>query len=413
MARIKVRYFTERSGALKPDGTRAMRYFWQPSKALEAAGFALKRLDDNRAIALQEAEAENAKLDRWRAGQKDAVPAEGKGTLAALIVDYRKSDEYRELKPKTRVGYEWALRVIGEWGGDVAVPLISRKRCKVFHNAMKETAPAKARLVFAVLRLVMEHGVREEWIESNPAAGHRFKRVKAKKGLLWSREAIEAFVALADAVGFHSIGTAVLLNEWLGQREGDLIELPRAAWQSGRGIVDVSQSKTGADVLLPLAMVPHLVARIEAELVNRERTIARHGGTILPVTLLVCETTGRAWTESYFQHTLKDIRTLLTADADERDWPGEDAAERLAAIRQRLHNRPDLIAELAELVFKWLRHTAVTRLAEANVDLPGIASITGHSLRRVAEILDIYLVRTGKLARMAFAKRIEAERSGT
>ena len=45
-----------------------------------------------------------------------------------------------------------------------------------------------------------------------------------------------------------------------------------------------------------------------------------------------------------------------------------------------------------------MRGTAVTRLAEAECSAAEIASITGHSMRDVGAILDVYLARTGKIA---------------
>jgi len=45
---------------------------------------------------------------------------------------------------------------------------------------------------------------------------------------------------------------------------------------------------------------------------------------------------------------------------------------------------------LAELQFRHLRHTAVTRLAEAGVSDSRIASVTGHSPRSIVSIIDRY-----------------------
>jgi integrase len=61
-------------------------------------------------------------------------------------------------------------------------------------------------------------------------------------------------------------------------------------------------------------------------------------------------------------------------------------------------------AGIAGLTFHDLRGTAVTRLAEAECSAAEIASITGHSMRDVGNILDIYLARTGKIALAAIAK---------
>ena len=55
-------------------------------------------------------------------------------------------------------------------------------------------------------------------------------------------------------------------------------------------------------------------------------------------------------------------------------------------------------AKITGLTFHDLRGTAVTRLAEAECSAAEIASITGHSMRDVGAILDMYLARTGKIA---------------
>jgi hypothetical protein len=59
---------------------------------------------------------------------------------------------------------------------------------------------------------------------------------------------------------------------------------------------------------------------------------------------------------------------------------------------------------LAKIRFMWLRHT---RMAEAVCELPEIAAITSHMLASVVDIIEHYLVRTGKMARSAFKKRSE------
>lgn len=51
----------------------------------------------------------------------------------------------------------------------------------------------------------------------------------------------------------------------------------------------------------------------------------------------------------------------------------------------------------------------MTRLAEAGCDVPEIASITGHAEASALQIMKRYMVRTGKTARLAFQKRLDAE----
>jgi len=61
-------------------------------------------------------------------------------------------------------------------------------------------------------------------------------------------------------------------------------------------------------------------------------------------------------------------------------------------------------AGIVDLHFHDIRGTTVTMLAEAGCTLPEIVSITGHTLRRVQDILDKYLARTSKPAESAIAK---------
>lgn len=60
-----------------------------------------------------------------------------------------------------------------------------------------------------------------------------------------------------------------------------------------------------------------------------------------------------------------------------------------------------------------LRRTAMVRRAEANCATAVIAAITGHTIKTCETIIDRYLVRTGALARVGFAKRLERERNET
>lgn len=53
------------------------------------------------------------------------------------------------------------------------------------------------------------------------------------------------------------------------------------------------------------------------------------------------------------------------------------------------------------LQYRDLRRTLIVRLAEAGVDLPGIAAVSGHKIETCKKILETYLPRTGKMASAA------------
>jgi len=369
MANLKIPYLVARGNR---DGTR--RFYWQPWTALRAQGWKTVPLGADEGRAIAEARRLNAELEAWRRGERPAerdatVPAVG--TLDALIAAYKASDAYLAKAPKTRKGYAWAMDILSAWSGDVPVRVLDGDDVKEFHKQLRARTPAKADAVITVLRLVLQFGV-PKWRPDNPARMLNLKRHRRRRSEdeLWTAADIRAFVAEADRMGLHSVGTAVLLNEWLGQREGDLIALPRAAYK--RGEILFQQSKTGARAPLPAGAVPKLKRRIAAELARQKRR------KVEGLALILSETTGQAYKEDNFRHVFARIRA--------------EAAKK----------RP----RLAALQFMTLRHTAVVRLAEAGCSIPEIAAITGHSLKSVETILEHYLVRTRQLAKSAFAKRL-------
>lgn len=402
----KVRYLTVRKAA----PGQLPRYFWQPSGQLRAEGWALRRVpfDWHRYLdpvalegaAVADAMKLNAQLDEGRlATPPGLAPAAPRAapTLSDLIVLYKLSPDWTGLAAKTQRGYLQCLGKIEAWGGDVPVRSITAQRFQRLLTTMSHT-PSYRNAVARVVRLLLEFGRRRGFLDINPAIRPGLSS-PAPSALIWPRDAVIAFVATADRLGRHSIGTAVLLNEWLGQREGDILRMP---WHFMRnGTLWIRQSKTGAGVALPIGMVSHLVTRLEQE---RARQIVRAGtDKPLPLGIVVSEQTGLAYKEDHFRHAFADVRAALAKarpDGFQIDhlMPGRDVRD------------PGAFTLAADkLTFMNLRHTAVTRLAEAGCDAGQIATISGHSQATVQTIIERYMVRTATIARASFQRRIDAE----
>lgn len=351
-------------------GRNGPRYYWQPSRALARQGWRPFRLADDFDQAVAQARARNAELAAAHLAAAGRTAADRR-TVRAMVAAYQQSRWWRTLAPKTQRDYHHHITAILAWAGDDPVQSVTPQRIQGWYEHLFAHAPHAANARVRVLRLVCSAGRRLGYLTVNPAE---------KPGLttpprcapvrIWTPQQVQAAVAAADAAGWHSIGTAVALNEWLGQRRGDLLRLPRTMVRDG--VVRIRQSKTGAPVELSVGTVPHLVARIAAELASqRDHQGPAHAAT----TLLVCETTGRPWSTDHFSRAFRSI-----ADAAGGD--------------------------LANMRFAWLRHTAVTRLAEAGCEIPQIAAVTGHRLATCSQIIDRYLVRTGAMAREAFERRL-------
>lgn len=369
MATFRIRYLTTRP---RLNGT--VRHYWQPSSDLVAAGWKVQTLSDDPAQARIEAERYNADLDRWRE-KLGGLPIDAKeGSIEALIENYKNSRRWKALAPKTRFNYEYNFRVINKWCGDSPASAISPKLVQKFYDSLQDKTPAKAAGVVRVMRLLLQHGIREDMFSLNAAARPGIKN-RAKKGTPWSAEAVAFFVTAADELGYFSIGTAVKLNEWLGQRKGDIITMPLTAYKGG--CLHLKQSKTGAEVVLPVDSVPELKARLDAQIEHNKKAA-------IPSTVLITGTDGQPYSEYWFTHVIAKIRDKAAA-------------------------KEGAPAGIGKLIFKDLRHTAVTRLAEAGCPTPMIASITGHSFRTCEEIVDRYNIRTTKMAGEGFRLRLAAE----
>lgn len=422
MARMNIRYLTVRTVP-----SQLPRYFWQPSAKLRKAGYRLQRvpLDWERftdvvaleAAAIARAQALNAELDDSRAAaaiasvRPPAAPAQR--TLGELITHYKQSRDWLGLADKTQRGYLQCLGKIEVWGADAPIRSIDATRIQRLIENLRAT-PSYANAVARVLRLLLEHGRRNGFLQINPAIRPGLTST-APTGLIWPRGAVTAFVAAADRLGRHSIGTAVLLNEWLGQRQVDIRRMP---WHVLRnGTLWVRQTKRGAGVALPVNMVAHLVTRLEQEKVRHAERTARFAledeatfqrtGTRpnrpASLTMIVNEATGLPYKEDHFRHCFADVRAAAAEDVPEgfeidHLMPGRDMLDPKA-----------FTVKMEQLTFMALRHTAVTRLAEAECDNSLIATITGHSQVTVSTIIERYMVRTAKMARLAFQRRVDAE----
>lgn len=388
---MKIRHLVVKKGAAGP------AHYWQPAAALRAYGWRARRLSDDRADAMREAERLNADVDAWRQGQvaADAPPAAGvrarradpaRGSVLALIVDYKASRWWQKLAPRTHRDYAWCLDLIEQWAGDQPARAITPPAVEAFyqglvrrvegrgkHRRVIET-PARAAAVIRVLRLLLQVGIRLGYVTINAAAKPSISLERQREPVLWSAAAVQHMAATADRLGWRSIGTAILLNEWMGQRVADVLGLP--PWSVDGGALVLRQGKTGRRVSLPVHLVPHLVARLTAE--------AERPGAVRSLShLLLHDNTGQPWRLFTFVHAFAEIR--------------EEAARTMQ--------------ECAGLQFRELRHTAVTRMHEAGLDALAIATITGHRPGTVQAILDRhYLVRTAAAAEAAFSRRLAHER---
>lgn len=412
------------------DGSR--RHYFAPKQADRRHGWATVRLHDrfDRPIRddLAAAEACRAVADiyrRWRAGedgygpwridrlgrvveQPARRPRKGKlykpGQVGAMVADFRAHDLYtQELSAKTQGDYDDYLGLLVEQFGELQWPRLSAavaRKWLVGRALAGGASGAHAcyrtcRAFFNKVRLVYEDpdhpGIVPEG--QNPFASLNLS-LPSSNPLPWPREAVRAFLELADQEGEPSLGDAMVFMSWLGVRRQDWLDWPADFFD--RPLVAFQQAKTGVPNVIPWDQVPELVARVAAA---RERQLA----SAVRSTKFFTDRDGTPWTNAQaFRKAFNRLREQLAATYPSfptRYYVGLVAGDALAV-------------PTTKLTIRTLRHTCVTFNFDAGVPAELIRGITGHAADEIEDILKHYRARTADQAAAALQLRLDHEAKG-
>jgi len=351
MRRMPVRYLVT-----KPRKGR-LAYYWQPTTKLIAAGFVVERLPNDKQAAIIRAETLNAKLDAFYAGPMQEPAGPRPWSLAALSDLFQTHHTFTGLAERTQRDFAYAIKPALAVMGDERVTNISRRFIMTWvSDQIKTRGPANARNAGAALRRLMTFGHNQGWIGINQATDLDLP-TPPSRARVWSLAERDQFVLAANSAGHPSVGLAVMLGWYLGQRPADLRTLTWSAYDGTA--VALRQRKTGQPIKVPA--LPELRRLLDAA--PRQS-----------VQIVVSEETGRPYRESAFQHEFARIR----------------AAAGLAD----------------DLQFRDLRRTLATALGEAGCTDDQIRAITGHQTR---EVVAVY-VRPNNAFADAAMKRLEGAR---
>ena len=251
----------------------------------------------------------------------------GDGSVAALIRDYRSSDEFLALKPKTQHDYLRMLSILTPIDHHPA-DAVRRRHVR----ELRKTLAGKGRsqqLFSQVASLLFNFGVDNDYCENNPAA-HMRRPDRAKAYKAWTEEDCAAFERSQPA---RQALTAYMLGRYTGQRRGDVLKMARNAYDGTLIAVKPSKTERHSDDNEQLLIPAHM--RLKAYLAALPKNAL----------LFVVDDAGRAVEETTFS---KDFRAALNA------------------------------AGLKHLHFHGLRHTAGMALAEAGCTEKEIMAVLGH-----------------------------------
>lgn len=340
MATVQVRYITRRVG---PNGREY--WYWQ------RRGFPLKRLPDDTAKRLFEAE----RLNSWADAKRGRKARQADDSLSRLVRSYEDTDRYQDLAKGTHIYYDRKLRDIIRVWGDLPVSFLTRKAVVDFVESYQ--TPGERKKAAAVLYNLFDLAVYRGWAEANLAKGLRLK-TPPRRDAVWSQDDCDAFLAQCGEMAWpvwqvRRVALYFTLLRFTAQRPGDVSAMTWGQYKGGT--IKLVQQKTKKLVEVPCHR------DLRAVLEDQDRTtihmLARPDGQPLP------------------SHRLRDL------EAEVRRAAG------LSAVQMRD-----------------LRRTAMVRMGEAGAEIHQIAAVSGHSIETTKQILETYLPRTVEMGKAAIAR---------
>ncbi|WP_157971110.1 tyrosine-type recombinase/integrase [Pseudogemmobacter bohemicus] len=170
--------------------------------------------------------------------------------MSRVYVDTGGRKAQRRQSP-CRAGSPWDQKGIIERfraeHGDKRVVQLERKHLQKLVSD-KAATPAAANNMLRMVHLLMRHAVELGWRGDDPTQGVRKVRNKTEGFLTWEEDHIAAFEE------HHKPGTrahlALVLLLYTGQRRSDVVRMGRQHVR--KGILSITQQKTGQDVHVPL-----------------------------------------------------------------------------------------------------------------------------------------------------------------
>lgn len=292
-------------------------------------------------------------------------------TVADLLEDWQRSDEFKMLAPASRDSYNKACDAIlyrpltraesAEHRAKVkaakllGLPLperefeplaqtppsaIDKPELRAFYNYAKRTrGHHQALSMIAILSAAFTWGQESvDWrLKSNPRIGMDFERPDGRVVLVPIHE-FNAWVAAADAIGKSSIGDSFYLGLFTGQRQTDRLMMRDESESVGRHAF--RQSKTGE--LVDIKEAQQLTARLDASRLRIAAIKLRLGLREVPREFVINEDTGTGYDESTYRHWVS-----ISRDVAVFGWPAH--LDRNQAINRALDAATELRQREAEL----------------------------------------------------------------
>ena len=196
----------------------------------------------------------------------------------------------------------------------------------------------------------------------NPCTNMNLEHNKPRDQV-WSEDEFNLFVKTASESGYDGLKTAMLLGFYTAQRQTDLLNMTWDWFDDDLKYLKIMQSKTKAKVEIPVYMIKPLY------------------------------------------DYLLDLKNKSSSEFVVVDFTdNKPYNNRVRLFGERFENIRQKSGVRKELLFRDLRRTSILKLQEVGCTPEQISSISGHSLKTIYNMLDVYAPKTRAKAEQAFSK---------
>ena len=288
--------------------------------------------------------------------------------LSAIVEYYLNSDNFLRLSAKSQRDYEIHLSAVlktnveGRLLGNYTVRSIKARHTNLAYSKWLQAGIRTANYRKAVLSTAWKYCMRLDIMDNDPVRLIKTQSTTPRK-VTWTREQVVLFLDTAYGnFKWRSIGLIVHMSYEWAQRVGDMRMLTWDHINFDAKRVDLTQSKRGADVHLPIPDDLLTMLKQQSQDFGFQDYVA-------PKTKPVAG--------AYVPYPIDHIDTAINEVKQEAGLPKEITAMDL-------------------------RRTAITEMVEGDADLAQIMQVSGH---RNPESVKPYLVNTFSGASNALAKR--------
>ncbi len=178
-------------------------------------------------------------------GAKPVVPAR---SVAALILEYRKSAQYQALKASTKSAYNGPLQWLLDHYGPAPIPEMTQADVVRIQGRKAQDGLSASNTIVKVLKILIGHSIALGWRTSDCTL--RVKKMKTGEHRAWTEDEHEAFEARWPIGTVERLGYALAL--YTGQRRADVAAMTWADVNLQKRSIRVVQEKTGTKITVPL-----------------------------------------------------------------------------------------------------------------------------------------------------------------